>query len=130
MSGLILPDSIPGQILRAIRERRIEAVASWPLADEISRVLRLPKLQRYGITEEDIAQALALLAPFLPHVDVNVGLRDPKDVAVVEAAVAGAAEAIVTGDADLLDDDALSRWLADRGIRVLTPTELVSVLER
>lgn len=73
---------------------------------------------------------LALLAPSLPHVDVDVGLRDPKDIAVIEAAVAGAAEAIVTGDGDLLDDDSLKRWLADRGITVMTPVELVSALGR
>jgi predicted nucleic acid-binding protein len=41
------------------------------------------------------------------------------------AAVAGHADAIVTGDADLLDDEPLTSWLAERGIEILTPSELV-----
>jgi predicted nucleic acid-binding protein len=61
----------------------------------------------------------------LPHVDVDVTLRDPHDPPVVAAAVAGHADAIVTGDADLLDDEPLTSWLAERGIEILTPAELV-----
>ncbi len=109
-------------------DRRVDVVASWALADEIARVLRSPKLRRYQVTEADVAEALSLLAPFLPHVDLAPPLRDPTDVPVAEAAVVGDAEAIVTGDADLLEDDAARAWLASRGIRVMTAKELLSLL--
>ena len=121
MSGLILPDSVPGQVLRTIRERRVIPVASWTLADEIARVLRRPKLRAYRISAEDVAAVLGLLAPFLPTVESRISSRDPNDSVVIEGALSGEVQAIVTGDADLLDDDDLRRRLAEHGIRGARP---------
>ena len=59
--------------------------------------------------------------------ELDVAVRDPRDAPVVAAAVAGRAEAIVTGDADLLAAG-LCTWLAERGIEVLTPAELLERL--
>jgi putative PIN family toxin of toxin-antitoxin system len=98
-------------------------VASWGLADEIARVLRRPKLRAYRISEEDVAAVLGL-----PTVEAPISSRDPKDSVVIEAALSGEAQTIVTGDADLLDDDELRRRLAEHGIRVVTPAELVEML--
>jgi putative PIN family toxin of toxin-antitoxin system len=128
VSGLILPDSVPGQVLRAVRERRVVPVASWSLADEIARVLRRPKLRAYRISAEDVAAVLGLLAPFLPTVESRISSRDPNDSVVIEAALSGEVQAIVTGDADLLEDDDLRRRLTEHGIRVVTPAELVEML--
>jgi uncharacterized protein len=128
VSGLILPDSVPGQVLRAVRERRVIPVASWGLADEIARVLRRPKLRAYRISEDDVTAALGLLAPFLPTVESRILSRDSSDSVVIEAALSGEAQAIVTGDADLLDDDDLRRRLAEHGVRVVTPAELLEAL--
>jgi hypothetical protein len=41
----------------------------------------------------------------------------------------GAAEAIVTGDKDLLEDAELATWLGHRGISVITPANLLDLLE-
>jgi putative PIN family toxin of toxin-antitoxin system len=121
-----LPNSLPGSVLRAVRERRIDAITSWELAEEISEVLRRPKLRRYGLTKADIDEVVGLLAPFLPTVEFEGLIRDPDDRAVVNAALSAEADAIVTGDRDLLDDDDLHRRLASRGVRVLTPKELLA----
>jgi putative PIN family toxin of toxin-antitoxin system len=107
-------------VLKAVRSRRLEVVASWELAEEVIEVLRRPRITRYGTTEREIQDVLAILAPFLPSVDVTVAIRDPDDAPVVGAAVAGNADAIVTGDRDLLEDRALIDWLAERRIEVLT----------
>ncbi len=104
------------------------AVASWALAEELADVLRRPKLRRYAIGEEDVRDVLFLLTPALPAVDVDVPIRDPDDAPVVAAAIAGAAEAIVTGDRDLLDDEAVTSWLRKRGVRVETPASLLASL--
>ena len=115
-------------MLRAVRERRVEAVASWDLAREIADVLRRPKARRAGISERDIVDVLILLARFLPDVEIDLALRDPNDAPVVAAAVVGRADAIVTGDRGLLDDADLRAWLRERSIEVLAPAELLERL--
>jgi putative PIN family toxin of toxin-antitoxin system len=101
---------------------------TWELVEELADVLQRPKLSRYEFGPQDVEDLLLILAPVLPDVDLDVQLRDSADVPVVAAAVAGRAEAIVTGDRDLLDDAALRSWLADRGVRLLAPTELLREL--
>ena len=101
-------------------------VISWELAAELRDVLRRPKLRRYSLAEADVRDLLSLVAPDLPTVEVDVELRDPDDVPVVAAAVAGRAEAIVSGDHDLLDDTNLRGWLSERGIQVFTPAEFLT----
>lgn len=129
VSGLISPGSRPRGVVDAVRSGRVTAVASWELAEEIAEVLARPGLARkYGIAEADRTEILSLLEPLLPRVEIEVTPRDPSDVPVVASAVAGGAEAIVTGDRDLLDDGALREWLSDHGVRVLTAAELLEVL--
>lgn len=123
VSGLIRPLGPPGRVLSAVRSRRIVAVTSWALAEEIVEVLRRPKLARYGISAGDIEEVVGLLGPLLPRIDVTTPLRDLDDLRVVEETVAGGADAVITGDADLLDDAAVMRWLADRDVEVLTAAE-------
>jgi uncharacterized protein len=116
-------------VLDAVRDGRIEPIASWELVEELAEVLQRPKLSRYAVSRQDAEDLLLILAPALPEVDVDVSLRDPDDAPVVAAAIAGRADAIVTGNSDLLDDAQLHSWLADRGVRLLTPAELLLKLE-
>ena len=117
-------------MLDAIRHGWVEPVTSWDLAQELVDVLRRPRLRRYGLTDEEIQEFLVLLGPWLPSVDVAVEIRDPDDAAVVAAAIAGRAEAIVTGDRYFLDDAVLGAWLEDRQIAVLSPAQLLVRLKR
>lgn len=117
-------------MLAAIRTGVIEPVVSWELAAELADVVRRPKLARYEISPEEVGELLVILARWLPTVDVEVQLRDARDAPVVAAAIAGDAEAIVTGDLDLLENDALRGWLAERAVGLFSPAELLQQLER
>ena len=98
------------------------------MAQGLADVLRRPRLRRYGIEQQDIEDVFRLLAPALPTADLDVPIRDPHDAPVVAAALAGAADLIVTGDTDVLSEAALRTWLADRGVRVATRVELLALL--
>jgi predicted nucleic acid-binding protein len=93
-------------------------------------VLERPKLRRYEVDPETLEVLLRFLAPELPQVEVDVATRDPDDAPVVAAALAGGAEAIVTGDRGLLDHDELHRWLSDRGVAVLSPRDFLARLDK
>ena len=129
VSGLIAPAGPPGRILDAIAAGLVEPVASWPLAEEIVEVLRRPRIRRFGINEEDAKTVLRLLAPLLPSVEVDVETRDPDDAPVIGAAIAGRADAILTGDSGLLEDESLRVWLRERGIELLSPSQLIAHIE-
>ena len=112
-------------MLELVAREALTVVAAWELVEELTEVLRRPGLARLGVTEADVIAVLGYLAPVLPTLDVDVELRDPKDVPVIAAAVAGRVEAIVTGDRDLLDDAELRTWLLERRVELMTPRELL-----
>lgn len=128
MSGRIVPDSPPGAILEAIRDRVLVPVVSWELADELLDVMSRPRIRAMGVGPDDLYDVMFFLAPSLPRVELDVELRDPDDAPVIAAAVSGGADVIVTGDKDLLEERDLLDWLSDRGITVLTPAELIERL--
>lgn len=123
-----MPAGAPGRILDAVGQGRITALASWELAEEIVEVLRRPRLRRYRISERDIADLLTVLGPLLPAVEVTVAPRDRTDIPVIATALAGRADAIVTGDRGLLGDDRLRAFFSERAIAVYAPAELLERL--
>jgi putative PIN family toxin of toxin-antitoxin system len=109
---------------------RIETIITQALLDELLDVIGRPRLGRYEIDDDVVGAILELAWPGLPGIGIDVVLRDGDDRIVVEAAVAGAADAIITGDKDLLEDNVLVAWLTERGIAVLTPADLLALLDR
>lgn len=92
-------------------------------------VISRPQHARYQIDDDVVGAIVGLVWPGMPGIGIQAVLRDVDDRIVVEAAVTGAADAIVTGDKDLIDDADVVAWLMDRGISVLTPAELLALLE-
>ena len=109
VSSLIRPEGPPGQILvRLLRDKAFELVASPATLTEVRRSLRYPKLQRFirqGEREKDLwVDALASLAVIVEgRVSQHVVEADPADDIYIAAAVEGLADYIVTGDRHLLD---------------------------
>lgn len=97
------------------------------LLAEISSVLRRPRLRRYLSLEEaerfvaDLATQTTLVNdPPAPHPPL---CRDPADDYLVALAVHAQADALVSGDKDLLE-------LAGAPVRVVAPRALIEDLAR
>jgi predicted nucleic acid-binding protein len=82
---------------------------------------RLPKLQAAIGDADEIVDLLALAAIVVTPTETVAIARDPDDDRLIEAAQAGQADVIVTGDQDLL---ALGRV---GQISILTPREFLAV---
>ena len=107
----------PYRMVEAWLRGEFVLVLSHRLASEISDVARRPYIsERYGLsearirlTEEQIARHAELL-PALDPLPPDLVVRDPKDEHVLQTALTGNADYLVTGDDDLLslsDHDSL-----------------------
>jgi len=108
LSGLMLPESIPGKIIAAWRSSSFELVLSELMLNEISRVLAYPKIrQRIGWTDEEIEHFVMLLRFRADVVEIQhiqaVVPRDPDDAPVLATFIASGADYLVSGDQDLLE---------------------------
>ena len=117
VSALIRRQGTTGSVLLAQRDGRFIAVYSTDMLVEIIDVLGRPHFRnKYHIEPEDITALINLIRLrgelVSPSQTVEV-CRDPKDNKFLEAALAGNADMIVSGDADLL---------------VLTPFENIPIL--
>jgi len=111
-------------VLHLVAEGRVAALATTALFLEYEDVLGRPE-QRvvHGLSGRQIEQVLSALASAIEPVTVHIGwrpqLRDPSDEMVLEAAVNGRANAVVTFNVS--DFVPASRF----GILVLRPVEVL-----
>ena len=109
VSSLIRPEGPPGRILvRLLRDKAFELIASPATIGEIRRTLRYPKLRKYLRLEGDKidlwVDALATVAVIVEgKVSQRIVTADPADDIYVAASADGLADYIVTGDRHLLD---------------------------
>ena len=98
----------PARLLDGVKAGKVTLLQSPPLWVEFVEVLNRPKfivrLQLLGLTPTMLADSLREYVTWTAaaHIPLPPELRDPKDLLVLAAAVAARADAIVTGDDDLL----------------------------
>lgn len=122
VSAALFGQSVPGRaFLRALRHGTV--LVSEPLVRELADVLRRDKFAPYVSVEErdEFVQSLVHESRPIDITELVRECRDPNDDQILEVAVNGRAEYIVTGDADLLSMDPF------RGIRIVTPAEFLTV---
>ncbi len=95
----------PATVVDAALSGGIQLVTSQPLLDELRRVLKYPRLSTVlratGLTADEMVALVAdASVVVLPSRRVTRA-RDADDNRVLEAAVAGRAEVIISGDVDL-----------------------------
>jgi hypothetical protein len=127
VSAMIGPQGAPAAILKAWREREFQLVTSSLLVAEAGNVLRRRRIQKFtGLSLEDVEELLDdLLATAVvvePSGVLDVIASDPDDNRVLEAALGGEADYVVSGDRDLLD---LKRY---EHVEIVTPMRFLAVL--
>lgn len=122
LSGLMFPDGAPGRVVGAWREGRFDLVISIHQLAEIGRTLAYPKIRRIlGWDDERIERFIRQLYIRAQIVDLD-GIAvevpsDPDDAPILATLVAARADALISGDRDLL-------VLRDR-YAILSPAEFV-----
>lgn len=98
LSGFLLPESNPGKILRLAAEGRLTLVLSPDILAEVHRVLL--KKFRYSVADAQKADAtLRLMGEVVsPTSLVEMITKDPTDNRILECALDGLADVIVSGD--------------------------------
>ncbi|MEO6044276.1 MAG: putative toxin-antitoxin system toxin component, PIN family [Tepidiformaceae bacterium] len=126
VSGLISPAGSPAEIHQAWRRGDFELVTAEPLLLELVEVLSYPRIRKRLHWSDgqlsDFAELYRATAILVTPAQALVVARDPDDDRVLEAAQAGHADFIVSGDRDLLD---LREFV---GIPILTPTGFLTML--
>ena len=125
LSALIRPGGTPGRLRLAWQARMFIPLLSRDAASELIRVLGYPKFKLTPKEQHD------LLADYLPWTEVvhiadplpkTPHCRDPHDVKFLQLALAAKADAIVTGDADLLE------LVPSMLVPIITPAQALAAL--
>lgn len=133
VSALLNPRGFPAQVLEAFKAGQFELILSEPLLEEILDVLSRPRLlKKYRLEPHDIAELVLLLQAKAINVEPS-GMfrlcRDPRDDIVLETALLGEADYAVSRDDDLKRDVELMQKMQERGVRVVSVSQFLSVLE-
>ena len=121
VSRLLAPRSLPAQAVRkAMAEGQVLVSDATML--ELAEVLSRSRFDRWvpRVTRVAFLRQLTENVGFVPIVEVVRACRDPRDDHVLEVAVNGRADLIVTGDEDLLALDPF------RAIPILTPARYLA----
>lgn len=123
----ITPFGAIAPIIVRLREGKFTLIYSQSLLGELIETLERPRIQRkYDIPEESNKNFVAILIQYGERVEPDRKVdvcRDPDDNHVIEVALAGKAELVVTGDEDLL---VLQQF---ETVKFITPGEFLAILE-
>src|SRR3990172_13073125 len=125
VSGTIQSRGNPFRIIEAWRQGRFLLVTSNALVEEVRRVLTYPRIQKYGITPQQIRRVIQTLKRYGVSTEgklkVSAVPEDPQDNQVLAAAIEGVADYIVSGDEHLKN---LKRY---QTISIVTPREFIEI---
>lgn len=101
VAALRTRSGVGNAVLRLVAQRRVTILATPPLFLEYEEVLKRPEQQlAHGLTPEAVDEFLAELAALIEPVELHFQWRpqgpDPNDEMVLEAAINGRADVLVT----------------------------------
>lgn len=112
---------VPEKVLRMILTKELQVVISPVLQAELTDIItkKFPlSLADMYLLKEEMEKSFIIVNP---HMDLDV-VRDNDDNRVLEAAVEGDCEFIITGDQDLLE---LRKY---KNIKIVTPAEFLKLI--
>jgi putative PIN family toxin of toxin-antitoxin system len=102
------------------------------LFDELADVMSRPRIRRkYLVPPEDIEELRVLLLYVAEQVNVSGSVhicRDPNDDILIETAIEGKADVLVSRDEDLTRDLEVMAVMSTAGVRVLTVRHFLAEL--
>lgn len=132
VSALLTPHGHPAQVVKAFRDGLFEAVVSEPLLNEIEAVLLRPRIvKKYPVDEATVREYLALLRSRSLLIEITGIMkmcRDPHDDFLIEMALWGGADCIVSRDDDLKRDSDLVVQIKALGIDALSVQQFLDRL--
>ena len=122
--AIIKPEGTVAPILTLLSLKRYTLVYSAPLFQEVRSVLHRARIRKriraYPADIDDVLSLVLQHGELVTPVHPITACRDPKDNMLLEVAVEGRADVIVSGDNDLL---VLSPF---EGIQVVSPAEFLA----
>lgn len=124
VSGLLFPHSVPARAL--LKAETGTVLVSAAMRHELLTVFSRSRFDRCAAREArlELASAILLACEEIEIITPIRVCRDSRDDKFLEAAIHGRADAIITGDSDLLALDPF------HGVRILTPSAYLDVRDQ
>lgn len=98
ISSWIVPDGSADQVMYLVRQREVELVLSPFILDELTRVLT----QKFGLPAKAVRKAVRRIERFAttvqPEVTIDIIKEKQDDNRILECAVSGKVDYLITGD--------------------------------
>jgi len=131
--SILSPKGLGAKVVDLWKQKKYILLLSYDLLDEIADVLLRPKLmQKYNYSYEDVESLIALCKKqaivIKPTLIIQI-CRDPDDDKIINCAIVGRSHYLVSGDADLYDDNNVIRTLFEYGVHVIKPEKFVEIFK-
>ena len=113
---------LPGDILELAAQNVFQLQLSPLILEETARILK----NKFRWPDDDLAEARSALISIsqwvVPHLELDILKRDPKDNFILECSQASSSDYLVTGDRDLLEVKQYA------GARILSPSNFLRII--
>ncbi len=134
ISGIIATSTSAAKLVDEWKIGKFSVVISEQQILEIYEVLTRPKfLTKYHIPEKEIRDLVTLIKDKAEHVSLknNIAVcRDPDDNIIIETAIRGKANYLLTGDKDISDDKKISSLLLQYDIMVISLSNFLPLISK
>lgn len=131
--SILSPKGLGAKIVDLWKQTKYVLLLSYDLLDEIADVLLRQKLmQKYNYSYADVESLITLCKKqaivIKPALIIQI-CRDPDDDKIINCAIVGRSHYLVSGDADLYDDNDVKRILFEYGVQVMKPENFIEIFK-